>query len=252
MFSSRKEVSAVVNTVSPDQRGCESFGSYLKGLRQWKKISMEAVAAEIKISLSQLEQLEAENHKSLPDDVFVRGILRSYARFIGVDENDIINRYRISRGTCGRDPRSLPARDKAANGFRPGRWLVPGILLILIVMSVLYMVYEISLDSSPLMPRERKFDFQAIQQSDNIYPRAARNGEWRLEMAATKKTWLKIQPDDQEALEYILFPMDYVELAVSSRVRLQFDTADGLNIRLNGQPVAIDKKNGDVITIDLP
>ena len=242
----------MVNTVSPDQRGCESFGSYLKGLRQWKKISIEAVAAEIKISLSQLEQIEAENHKSLPDDVFVRGILRSYARFIGVDENDIIDRYRISRGTCGRDPHSLPVGDKAANGFRPGRWLPRGILLILIVMSVLYMVYELSLDSSPLMPRERKFDFQAIQQSHDIYPRAARNGEWRLEMAATKKTWVKIQPDDQEALEYILFPMDYIELAVSSRVRLQIDNADGLNIRLNGQPVAVDKKKGDVITIDLP
>jgi hypothetical protein len=71
-------------------------------------------------------------------------------------------------------------------------------------------------------------------------------------MAATKKTWVKIQPDDQEALEYILFPMDYIELAVSSRVRLQIDNADGLNIRLNGQPVAVGKKNGDVITIDLP
>lgn len=241
----------MVNTVSPDQRGCESFGFYLKGLRQWKGISMEAVAAEIKISLSQLEQIEAEN-QSLPDDVFFRGILKSYARFIGVDESDIIDRYMTSRGTCGRDPRSLPARDKAANRFRPGRWLLPGILLILIVISVLYMVYEISLHSSPLMPRERKFDFQAIQQSHDIYPRAARNGEWRLEMAATKKTWVKIQPDDQEALEYILFPMDYIELAVSSRVRLQIDNADGLNIRLNGQPVAVDKKNGDVITIDLP
>lgn len=242
----------MVNTVSPDQRGCESFGSYLKGLRQWKKISMEAVAAEIKISLSQLEQLEAENHKSLPDDVFVRGILRSYARFIGVDENDIIDRYMVSRGTCGRDPRNLPARDKAANGFRPGRRLVPGILLILIVISVLYMVYETSLDSSPMMPRERKFDFQAIQQSHDIHPRDTRNGAWRLEMAATKKTWVKIQPDDQEALEYILFPMDYIELAASSRIRLQIDNADGLNIRLNGHPVAVNKKNGDVINIDLP
>lgn len=229
-----------------------SFGPYLKGLRQQKGISMEAVAAEIKISLSQLAQIETEDHDRLPDDVFVRGILRSYARFIGVDENDIIDRYMICRRAWGKSPRSLPGQSTARRKFKPGALLFAGILLILIVMAALYVVYETSLLSSPLMPQERIDDASAVHQSHRLSFQDGNPDVFRLELAATEKTWVKIRPDEEEPLEYILYPMDHIELAISRRVRLQIGNAAGLNIRLNEQSVTVPGKSGETVTLDLP
>lgn len=229
-----------------------SFGPYLRGLRQQKGIFMEAVAAEIKISLHQLEQIEAEDHDRLPDDVFVRGILRSYARFIGVDENDIIDRYMICRRALGKSPRSLPGQSKERRKFKPGASLLLGILLILIVMSVLYMVYETSLPSSSLMTQERIGEASAVHQAHRLSFQDGNPDVFRLELAATEKTWVKIHPDEEEPLEYILYPMDHIELAISRRVRLQIGNAAGLNIRLNEQSVTVPGKSGETVTLDLP
>lgn len=244
----------MIHTVTTDQGAFESFGSYLKELRQWKGISKEAVAAEIKISLSQLEQIEAQDHEKLPDDVFVRGILKSYARFIGVDENDIIDRYMFSRGSYVTGACALAAHNAPEhNRFilrRP--WFFLWSLLILIVISLLYMVYGMSMYSSPLRPFERNIDFQVIQQPHGIYSLTNRNGGWKLEIKAKEKTWVKIQEEDEEASEYTLFPMDYIEMAVSSRVCLQFDNGDGLSIKMNGHPIDVEKTTKDIITLDLP
>lgn len=242
----------MVDTIAQNDPGSMSFGLYIKGLRQQKGISMEAVAAEIKISLSQLTQIEAEGSDQLPDDVFVRGILRSYARFIGVDESDIIDRFKVSRGALGKVPSSLPGKAAAIRKFRPGALLFAVILLILIVLSVPYMVYETSMRLSPLMLRERVGNLLPLHQTVSLPRRDEEHGILRLELTATEKTRVEISSDEGELLEYELFPMDHVELAVSRSVRLQIGNAGGLDVRLNEQSVTVPGKSGETVTLDLP
>lgn len=228
-----------------------SFGPYLKDLRQRKGISMEAVASEIKISLTQLAQIEAEDHQRLPDDVFVRGILKSYARFIGVDENDIIDRYMICRGAFGTAPR-LFAKESSKKKFRPRVSVPLQILLILIVIPVLYVIYGASLRPSPPMSMERVGDFRLLRQSDHVSPTRAEIADFRLELNAREQTRVEISPDDRETMALLLFPMDHIELAVSRRVRLKIENAGGLHVRFNDQTVAVPGKSGQAVILDLP
>ncbi|MEJ2727944.1 MAG: helix-turn-helix transcriptional regulator, partial [Deltaproteobacteria bacterium] len=62
-----------------------SFGRYLQAIRLKKKISLEKISEETRIAINNLRLIEKEALEGLPDEVFVKGFLRSYARAIGAD-----------------------------------------------------------------------------------------------------------------------------------------------------------------------
>jgi len=63
-----------------------SFGRYLQMMRLEKKIKLQKVSEETRIAISNLRLIEKEDLEALPDEVFVKGFLRSYARAIGADK----------------------------------------------------------------------------------------------------------------------------------------------------------------------
>ena len=62
-----------------------SAGQALTRARVAKGLGVEDVSRQLKLSVAQVNALEADNHVNLPAPVFVRGFLRSYARFVGAD-----------------------------------------------------------------------------------------------------------------------------------------------------------------------
>ena len=70
-----------------------SFGQYLQSIRLEKKISLEKVSDETRIGLGTLKLIEKEEHENLPAEVFVKGFLRAYARAIGADGAEAVQRY---------------------------------------------------------------------------------------------------------------------------------------------------------------
>lgn len=73
-----------------------TFGSWLKDLRSQKKISLEEIAAVTKVHISQLKALEENDRTKLPAPAFVRGFLVSYSRHLGIDENEVLLKYKAS------------------------------------------------------------------------------------------------------------------------------------------------------------
>ncbi|MGB7920054.1 MAG: RodZ domain-containing protein [Desulfobacterales bacterium] len=78
-----------------------SFGRYLQSIRVEKGISLKAVSHETRIRLETLHFIEEEDHQNLPDEVYVKGFLRAYAKAIGADGDEAVRRY-ISRLTVKR------------------------------------------------------------------------------------------------------------------------------------------------------
>jgi len=74
-----------------DQR--ESFGAYLKSHREKKGIRLEEIASITKIHLRSLEHLEAGHWKQLPPDPFLRGFIVAYAKYIGLDQKEAVDRF---------------------------------------------------------------------------------------------------------------------------------------------------------------
>lgn len=62
-----------------------SLGVMLREAREQLGLSVADVAAQIKFAPRQIEALEADDFKNLPETAFLRGFVRSYAKILNVD-----------------------------------------------------------------------------------------------------------------------------------------------------------------------
>src|SRR5437868_10238086 len=73
-----------------------SFGEELKREREIRGISVKEIADATKISKRFLEAIERNDHKTLPAPVFTRGFVREYARYLGLNAEEMVNRYNFA------------------------------------------------------------------------------------------------------------------------------------------------------------
>ena len=76
--------------------------------------------------------------------------------------------------------------------------------------------------------------------------------KYRLSIDTIEETWLKIIVDDQKAKQYRLNPGDHIELEGSRNFNLLIGNAGGIRLELNGKPVALSGKSGQVVNLQLP
>ena len=85
------------NTHPPeDQRpgeGVETLGSILATARERQGLTVEQMAAELRVESRLLEALEADRFDALPAPVFVKGYLRHLANRFGLEYEDLLHRY---------------------------------------------------------------------------------------------------------------------------------------------------------------
>ncbi len=65
--------------------GAPGIGARLRAAREARGLSYEAVTAELRIRTVTLAAIEREDHAALPERVYLLGLLRTYARFLGLD-----------------------------------------------------------------------------------------------------------------------------------------------------------------------
>lgn len=76
----------------------ESIGDFFKQVRETKGLTLDDVASKTRIHPEFLMALEEGNYARLPDQVFAKGFVRSYARSLGLDEEDAMRRFAESAG----------------------------------------------------------------------------------------------------------------------------------------------------------
>lgn len=78
--------------------GTLTLGEKLKKIREDRRISLNEISRVTKIQIRYLECLEQGDYDQLPVDVYVKGFLRSYADFLGVDEKILLRLYEKEKG----------------------------------------------------------------------------------------------------------------------------------------------------------
>ncbi|HLC95251.1 MAG TPA: helix-turn-helix domain-containing protein, partial [Patescibacteria group bacterium] len=70
-----------------------TLGEKMKKLRSDFRMSLSEVSKATRIQIKYLEYLEEGQYEKLPADVYVRGFLRSYARYLNIDEQVFVKLY---------------------------------------------------------------------------------------------------------------------------------------------------------------
>jgi cytoskeleton protein RodZ len=107
-----------------------TFGERLKREREMREVTLKEVTTATRIGPRFLEALENEEWDKLPGGIFNRGFVRSIARFLGLDEENLLAEYDLAHG----EP-SIPAPQPYENKLpRPPIW-VP-ILAVLALLAI--------------------------------------------------------------------------------------------------------------------
>ncbi|MCL2294086.1 MAG: helix-turn-helix domain-containing protein [Spirochaetes bacterium] len=75
----------------------ESIGQKFKDARKEKGLFIEQVARETNISKRYIEAIEEENFEEFPGEAYLFGFLRSYASYLGLNSEEVINLYRNTK-----------------------------------------------------------------------------------------------------------------------------------------------------------
>jgi len=70
-------------------------GQRLADARESRGLALADVAAQLKLSLRQVEALEAEDFAQLPGEIFVRGFIRNYARLVDLDPGEFLPQVEV-------------------------------------------------------------------------------------------------------------------------------------------------------------
>ena len=73
-----------------------ALGENLRHEREMRGVSLEEISEATKISIRFLQAIENEEFSKLPGGIFARSFIRTYARYLGLDEETILADYQVS------------------------------------------------------------------------------------------------------------------------------------------------------------
>ena len=119
------------------------LGDALRERREHKGVTMQQAAEDTRIREKFLQAIESGDYQSLPGAVYTKGFLRNYARYLGLEPEEMLALYTGERG--GSDPARTfaPMRPlvKRSFIFTP-TVLVPVIVLGGILLFIAYFYYQ--------------------------------------------------------------------------------------------------------------
>jgi cytoskeleton protein RodZ len=76
----------------------EPLGQCFKRAREGRGWTLEQAAAKTRILPEYLRAVEEDNYERLPEEVFAKGFVRSYARLLSLDETEVLHKFNETGG----------------------------------------------------------------------------------------------------------------------------------------------------------
>jgi cytoskeleton protein RodZ len=248
-----------------------SLGTYLRGLRSAKDVSLDELARATRVGRSHLEALEAEDLTSLPAPVFVKGFIRAYCEFLQADPAQALAHYRTLIGERAHAASTGHMEPRAAAIGR-GPVFVSVILLVVLGTALFALnsgrnsslrtpptpasnvpaggaaptavstpaapVAAVSTEPAHRPPEPAASPAPAAPTTPAAAPVAAASppGQ-RLVVKALEPTWIRVQMDGSRSVEELLPAGATREWSADKRFVLTVGNAGGISLELNGRPL---------------
>ncbi len=265
----------------------ETVGQFLRKEREKRNVSLDEVAKVTRITKENLEALEKDDFEVISAPVFVRGFLRNYATFLGLDPKEVIGRYDSQTDLVpvpeDKEPPPPPSREEKPI-FKTLLFL--SILLVGVALSFYY-YKKSSIPTSPpppsagvapapapgiqpspstvtptkgktstraVQPEKEKKPPDKLQAATTPLPDIDRSKEKRhvLRAVAMEKTWLRIIADDQQVSDVILQPRETSTWTAHQKFVITIGNAGGVELFFDGTSQGRLGDSGAVLHLVLP
>ncbi|HVT43724.1 MAG TPA: RodZ domain-containing protein [Thermoanaerobaculia bacterium] len=252
--------------MTPDDREHSegsSFGDELRKQREIRGISLREIADSTKISTRFLEAIERDDFETLPAAVFTRGFIREYARYVGLDPGEQVDRYEhfIQAIEEVEAPEIRAAakqeairRDKLAAAIpqhRIRRVVVIAVILVPLILGFFWLRRQFS--SSPgvdpaavtTAPVATRTTPERVPPGEAV---PSESGELRLVVEATEDSWLVLHADGSQVHSDVVRAGQRMEFTAREQFELKsIGNAGGVRLTLNDRTLPPLGRTGQVV-----
>ncbi len=262
------------------------LGRLLKRAREERQIELDEAFRVTRIRRHTLEALENERWDELPSQVFVKGFLKTYAEFLGLDKKMVLELYeRISplEGDKSELLKQVSPRKK--------RWplmVILSLLALAFIASIMFLSREnISIvdkafqylgtqapmgkeegaavreergnqaktDKRESLSRSESVEETDLTEAATVAQQKAENPpppRFSLTANVRNRTWIAIYVDDQPVKEYLFQPGDTITWTAHKGFDILVGNAGGIEFSLNGKKIGTLGAEGKVVRLQLP
>lgn len=225
-----------------------SIGQELKRERELRGISLKEIADSTKINLRFLRALEEDRFDLLPEKFFTRGIIRTYAKYLGLDEQSVLNTYLESQQihkaqeTADEDKKSGMAEmpDSPPKEKRISLLFALMILIVLALIVIMYFVFRKEVSPPPALSQAQAVPEKTQEIPITELPSAREEPEIKqeglnIEIMVHQETWLEIFVDQEMVDSGIKMPGDRLQFKALREFLFHIGNAGGITFTINGQ-----------------
>lgn len=231
-----------------------TLGQYLREAREAMGIDLREAAQQTRISINYLKALEDEDFSKLPGEVFVRGFLKNYGRFLRLEESEVIKRYADLKPQTvtlptpqaeGEKATVISEQRKAKKARKaPVEPLVWGaaIFILLLVFLFTSLPSNKHTGSSSVTVSAPTGTLQGVEQFQ-----ARRPDKLYLEVVALEDTWLLVRTDASPQKKAVLKKGENLIWSADEMFLVSYGDVSAVRLLLNGEELAVRGTKGTVI-----
>lgn len=246
-----------------------SIGEELRRARELMGATLSDVENETKIRTKYLAAMENDAFDVLPGKVYVKGFLRNYARFLGLDGEALVNLYEeqfAPRVVEEKEQEDMPNQPVPKNNKSPGWW--KGLAAVAVVLLAFILVYRVggsmvnqpenNLTDSEQFPGisdikgEPANDHGQVPGSNEDGAKGDATGETQgvdmVLQVTGGESWMQVVVDNENVFEGLVGPNNVKEFAGREKIWLKLGNAGVVKVRVNGKDYGFLDGPGQVVT----
>lgn len=259
----------------------KTIGEVLKKAREAKNLTLDETAAETSIRKLYLQAVEDNDFTQVPGDVYVKGILRTYGNYLGLDGTALVEEYKIrAKGMAPEAAvsESIRVADevKVSPTFKPNeddpaqnKSMVFTILFVVIVLLIAAGAYYFffmnnhqifsnqakpsTSQSEPLQKPAAPANQAGNTAKPAAVPQApvpageAVKGLVTVTLKCNGSCWVQVSEGDKELYQGVMNKDQTHKFSSKNGLTIVYGNIKDMNITLNGKPLPVDN-SGTVVT----
>ena len=240
-----------------------SFGSWLRQQREIRNIGLREISDNTKIGMRYLEALEEDRFEVLPAPIFAKGFLREYAKYVGLDADEVVNYYLTAeqrrRAELGEEepplPMSRPAsRPAPANGdkLRKLLWIGAALVALLVLALGIWLVRRggdspAEEPAPPPIAPPVSAAVPAPPPAASPPPAPTADGPFVVNLSFTAECWVEAVVDGTQRISELRVQGESMRIEARESVVLTLGNAGSVRVDVNGNPVRLTSAPGQVV-----
>ena len=256
----------------------ETPGSFIKRERELRGITLDEIADETKIGKNLLNALEKDDYDSLPAPAFVKGFLRAYSKYVGLDGNDVVLRY---EDFIERTKKEKGIVDEKVEQPVNRTYYLTAIFIILGIVFFLSLYFFWPENSNTIKQSEegQETSEKALESIED--PKIAETPQPKipditiateetkpaisdtpieeipqekhtLSFSASQETWILVMIDDTVVKDIMLKPGENIKWEGEKGFQVTIGNAGGVKAVFNGKTLELPGDTGKVVKLTLP